>query len=323
MTTLPEGHAPQSAKPKITQLIYIAALIAIVAYIIYLLVQKYYYFSEIGFVEVEKITISSTRGGRITSLNHSEGAKIKKGTKLAVIKNQQHCKIEEDTRLEKLAHDIAVDRVLLNSINAQVAENNKAEKLLLRNDDDLYRALELERSILAKTNKAQDANKALSIEADLLRNQIRLKSARLKELSKLASVIKMPEKCYDETLFAPFDATVYSIQRHGYEVITRSESILTLIADNAPVLIEVFLDMEYHPVVMVGDVLELEFPGAIKSSGIIESIQSSAYDSPDRKWEQYKPVAPLVRLHLKPVDEQQSKVWKSFDQMEVKVRGNK
>lgn len=318
MTSLPEGRAPESSKPKITQLIYFAALAGLVIYLLYVFTRQFFYFVEIGYVEVEKITISSARGGRISALKVSPGEKLERGATLAVIENHRECLEQEDNRLEKLRFDIGADRAQLDFVTVQIEQNNQTA-----DTHTLRRALELERGILSEQNQLQRANLVLMNEADLLTQQIELKKQRLQRLENQRASVLLPQECYDETLSAPFASSVYVMQKNAYEVVSRAESILTLVADNAPVRIEVYLDMDDLASVEIGDEVALEFPGAVKSTGVIESIFSSAYDTPGRLWDHYRPLEPQVRVHLQPIDEQQTMLWKSFDRMEVQVRGQK
>ena len=320
MSSLHEGEAPRTLQSKITKYIYFAILLSIASYVVYIFLQKIFYFNEVGFVEVNKISISSTRGGRITSLNFTEGEHLEKNSLIAVIDNHKDCSVKDDDRLEKLKHDIEIDLALLDSLNIQIQQN----KGLVLSKDNLLRALELEKKLLVKpnNNNLQKINLALSNQANLLKQEIKLKRKRLTQLASI-TVLPLSEVCFDESITAPFSSKVYSIQKQNFEVVTRAESILTIIADHADVHIELYLEIAQYPNIKSGDVFSVALPDGQRSTAIVESIFSSAYDSADRKWNDYIPVDAHLRVHLIPENQQQAKVWKLFDQMQVKVRGHK
>ncbi len=321
MTSLPEGEAPRSKKFKYTVLLYFVGISFLVLYLIYALGIRFLFFSETGFVEVEKTTISSISGGRILSLTGEEGEKLRANEVIATIKSNLNCTqiamANIDNRTENLRFDINSDKLQLKFLRDQIRQIKIEEK-----ENQVFRALELTGEIFYDSEKLLRDKRKLENEANLLNYKLKLQVARLQDMVIINAAEELPQ-CSHEAILLPFSTTIYSVQKRVNEVVTRSESIMRVIADDAPVRIDFYLNMDLHTSLEVGDVLQLELPGEIKSSGEIEAITSSALNIDRRIFDEYIPVTTKLRVLLKPLDTEQAAIWRSFDQKMVRVRGRK
>jgi multidrug resistance efflux pump len=324
MTSLPEGQAPKSAKPRFTQILYLAVLLAVILYIANIFLEKYFFLNGVGYVTVEKLSISAARSGRINWLDATKGQKLEPGSQIAEIDNRINCMIKDDPRIEKLRYEIDDSQAVLDSMRLQ---NKRAQSninpVTPEQDNNLYRALELGLSLQKKIPVAEQPVLIPDSEIDLLSRQIQLKKRRLQNLRQTTLSVEMSSECFNEIVKAPVAATVFSVKKKPYEVVKSAETIVTLVADDAVVKIDVDVANDEFLSVNIGDILDLELPGKQKSQGIVNSIVSSAFDSEERLTQQYKPVATDLRIFLKPSNQDHAMLWKQYDQMEVKVRGHK
>ena len=314
MTSLPEGKPPENFRPRITQTIYYAILILVVGYIIYLLSSRFFYFSEPGFVEVEKTIISSSRGGKILQLPVKEGQLVKHKNLLALISASKNCSSINSSKAHKLKYELALNRSRLTLLQREITS--------LKNyiaNANLQRALETGQAKDSTVSKLNyDLIKKLN-DAALLDSQIILQQ-QLKPIN-LASNSSL--ECFNESIFTPFDGYVHSVKRTTNEFTARGAPLLILISNTADVRIEVYLKNDQLPYLNIGSLVDIRFANGIATEAKIKNIYSSAYTAPEREWHNYKPADTQVLVHLKPVSVQDAALWKKYDRMEVSVRGRK
>jgi len=319
MTSLPEGEAPKNRKANITQMIYFLILIAAVGYLIFIFSKRYWYYEELGVVEVEKTIISSSRGGRIASINITEGKNLKAKDKIAAIEaSRSDCVIEHDGRIDKLRFEIDSNIAKRNLLRTQLAAGKQAEKKY-----ELRRALELDRGLIGNTERIKREQETVANDIALLSKQIVLQNQRLEKLQQYQKQISLPKECYNEQIQSPFDAVVTAVHKRSKEFAQRGEAIVTLIKHTAPVRVEVYLDRDVLKYIKIGNKLDLEFPDGTKSQGSIREINSAAYTATERQLDHYKPYESDIRVHLQPIDDKTRNLWLGYDRMEVKVRGRK
>ena len=322
MNTLPEGAPPENVRPRITQIIYYLILLTVIGYVVYIFGSRYFYFKEQGYVEVEKTVISSSRGGKLLKLKVQEGQKIEKNTLLAVIEAVRQCQSSEyfpdNSRVQKLAYDIAMNRARQTLLNNEIKTHKKGLSTF-----SLHRALETgQKKQLERYNLKLLLEKKQS-EADLLYRQIILQQRQLAGLKKQALSVRLPADCYNEVIKAPFSGKVQSIKRKVNEFSARGSALLGLIADNADVRIELYLDNDQLRYLHAGDHVDIKFSDGVKSQAKIKTIYSSAYKFPERDWVHYRPADTQVRVDLVPVNRKDAVLWMRYDRMEVTVRGRK
>jgi len=319
MTSLPEGEAPKNAKASITQMIYFLVLIVAVGYIVFIFAKKYWYFEEIGVVEIEKTIISSSRGGQISNIFVSEGQFIKKKEKIAVIEAlRTGCHVTDDGKVNKIRFEINNNKVKKKAIEAQLAGLEKEEKKFL-----LRRALELDRGLAKESERLRREKLTMVSDIDLLSGQINNQIQHLNNIIKAQKNVILPKECYSESIKSPFITKVSAVHKRPKEFAQRGEAIVTLIRNNAPIRIEVYLEKEILKSLNIGETLDLIFPDGVKSKGRISKIHSSAYASVQRQLEHYKPIESDIRVHLLPVNNKDRETWLNYDRMNVKVRGLK
>ena len=318
INTLPEGGPPENVRPRITQIIYYIILLSVVGYVIFIFASRYFYFKEKGFVEVEKTIISSSRGGKVLKLKASEGKKIDKNTLIAVIAATRVCQAADNTRQQKLAYDIGLNKARQGILNSEIQGLNRDLSTF-----SLRRALETGQNRLSSRESIKRLLAKKRAEAALLYRQIQLQKTQLAGLEKQRATVRLPAECFNEVIKAPFDGIVHSVKRKINEFSARGASLMTLIADTAAVRIELYLDNDQLKYLQAGNIVTITFPDGVKGKAEIEKIYSSAYKFPERDWVHYRPADTQVRVHLKPLNKRDAAVWKKYDRMEVTVRGRK
>ncbi|GAC15783.1 HlyD family efflux transporter periplasmic adaptor subunit [Aliiglaciecola lipolytica] len=324
LTSQSEGKPRNRKAPKLTQLIYFLVLAILFFYIVYFFVSRTLYITEVGFVEIQKTNISSERGGKIISIPLKEGEKFKKGALLATISAAKTCHTIVDKRVDNVAFDIDEQKIVLDGLLGELAllkqiqsENEKRENNAVR------RALEINASL----NSSRFDNLQDQLE---LKNKIALQRAKLANLESRMTTLgnqvdttMLDPGCSQESILAPADGHVFALRRQSNEVVTRAEEILLMVADDADVFIEVYLEAELYKNIADQNTMEVTFPDGQESIAQILEVNSSAYTTPDREWNDYQPVVPNLQVKLAPKDESDIALWKKFDRYQVEVRGEK
>lgn len=311
---LPEGQAPVRRAPQLTRWLYFGLLFFVLGYLGYLVAQYLLYVEVRGQVEVDKTQVSPTRGGQLRDMVITEGVTVQAGQQLAAVDPDARCApTEPDPRLAKLDYDIRLLDGRLN-LQRQQLQQLRAE----RRRYDLRRALEMDGS------RYRDLA-GLERELDKLRLDIRLgdEELHLKRDTRAQLAAEPPPprvECEPEILVAPFAARVITVHRRNHEYAGRGQPVLTLEALDAPVQIEAYADSRQYARWQAGDHVRVLFPDGSNSKGIIDAVQSAAYNTPARQWDDYVPVEARLRIHLRPADKGASRYWRTFDRMDVTVR---
>lgn len=316
MTTLPEGDPPRRRGPSITRRLYLLLLLGLVAYLGYIAFDRLFFLHGWGQVEVDKIAISSARGGRIDVLPIADGQAIGQGELLARIDAPKRCEPEQDPRLQRLAMDAQLTQGRIEVLSQELTRKRAKAEEFTR----LRRALEID------TRSSREARQ-LSDEIDRLQQDVAIAVRRLsierRQIEQLRAELAdkpLPSDCIDEELRAPVAATVLHVGHAPTEVVGRGETIATLVPSDARVRVEAYLEIDDVDDVHVGKVMRVEFPDGQVSPGVIESIHSSAYRSAQRQWDGYTPLSSRVLVHVVPARADQRLRWLNYDRMDVRVR---
>ncbi len=318
ITSLPEGAPPANLRPRITQIIYYSILLFVVAYIIYIFGSRIFYYKETGFVEVDKIIISASHGGKLIKLLVTEGQMIKKKDLIASVAASKNCSSTLNTQHSKLKYALALNRSKLSLFNRAIANLKNRY-----NTASLQRALETGQAKNTSNNKLQLEILKKQNEIDLLESQIILQQQQFKNSRPMLLANDTSADCFNENIYAPFNGSVYAVHRKLNEFTQRGKPLLTLVANNAKVRVETYLKTELLPNLAVGKIATVALTENIKTQAKIKAIHSSAYNVPGREWNNYKPAETHVLVYLKALNKQDAKLWKKYDRMEVKVRGRK
>jgi len=318
ITNLPEGSAPVSVKPKITQIIYFSILGLIVAYILSIGIGRWFYLNARGQVEVEKTLISSARGGHISSIGVIEGQHLKKGDLIVRIDPLKQCVPEENRPLQKLRLDIALNEQRIILLKARQAELDK-----LQRGGELRRALELERQSMGYSKQFwRDQNK-LTSDLALTARELELQQVQMKDMEREVRNQIVPAECRAEVIRAPFASRVQVVRRRVQEFAKRGEAIVILTRNQASVRIEAYFTEDELKYISLGKQIDVTFPDGVESVGVVKAVYSSAYSVPEREWKGYRPLTSGIRVHLFPLNKSEKMNWKQYDRMEVRVRADK
>lgn len=318
ITTLPEGRAPRSGGARITQILYLLAILGLLAYLVYLGVERFLWFEGRGQVEVEKTTLSSTRGGRILALPVSEGDQVRTGALLARLESDRECAAPDNPRLQRLLLDRS-----RNQARMRLLRQRLAAKTPQRRDDRLRRALELDPRFEREQRDLERELEGLRNDIAELESETALQAGWIEQMQMQDAARPPAAECLDEELRAPFDATVQVVRKRVQEVTARGEPLLVLVGDGAPVRIEAYLPGDLLGDVHVGQPFELEFPNGEAGRGIAQSVVSTAYRVPEREWDGYDPEQSRILTYLVPPNDVARDHWRRFDRMDVEVRARR
>ncbi|MCL7744735.1 HlyD family efflux transporter periplasmic adaptor subunit [Guyparkeria hydrothermalis] len=317
LSTAPDSPPPKANGPRITHYIYLLLLLGVLGYVGYIAWQRLMFIEARGQVEVERITVSASRGGRISQLPISDGERVRAGELLARIAPPQECHEEKDTyQLDELR----LETSLTASEVALLSERLATMRATLLEQNRLRRALEIDTRLDNRTRELSDA--IASTQDELARKQARLglQQDRLAQLEQQLAKQPPPPDCQPEIIAAPVDGRIHRVARKNAEVATRAEPILTLVPDSPKVRINAVLPNEALDHLMVGQTVAITFPDATESTGTVATITSATRNVVRPDWEPDPPPAEHARIIIRPEPPSESSLWQEYDRMTVTMR---
>ncbi len=312
VTQMPEKAAPANTLSQLTQRAYqiIVALIAL--YLLYLLALQFVYYRSTGQIEVTRTVISNPDSGTITELHVNETEHVVAGAVLAVITPSGRCSEglnSLNSRRMKLNESVQLAHLEQREFDAKI-------ELLRRNQEEqrVWHALELGKSGLGTSISLSDELNQLLLKRKLV-------AERLAMLQSLVAALPDNEQdsCSPYTINAPQSGVVYAVHRRQFEFARQGQPLLTLVANDAAVAVELQVDeddMSYFP---VGYEVRIDLPDGTESKGKVARHRSNAYNATERETKDYRPASTLTRIDIKPADAVTRSLWKRFDRTDVKV----
>lgn len=351
---LPEGSSPARFLPQLLRFFYLLLLLAILVTVCVIVVRKFLYFTGSGQVEVAKVKISSEHGGTVDALFKRKGESFTKGEILARIKREPECieraPLEEETSVEGVGAQPTAVRRDPRIVRLQFALRQKQAELQVLDEQLtdmtirgeleqdtalLHRALEVGDIISRKKNvelmknsrKLRDKIKKLELEIELNKEEL----AALESVTQTLSMTKRPEaatieplaRCEFEQIEATFSGQVDYVTRTSPEYIKKGEPLFVVVPENNNVVVEAYINRKNMPFLQKGKTLSIEFPDKRKSIGQVEEFVSSARYHTEKITENYIPVKTSIQITLAPVSELDRQIWRGYDRMDVKVRGER
>ena len=317
LSTLPEGEPDKNTASQITRWLYFSMLFLTMAYLVYIGFTRFTQFQGRGQVELEKTIISPERGGQVISLAVREGQDLQRGFLMARIKASTVCRPVDKTRTDKLSFDIGLKKIEIDLLKKRILSEQRA-----RSNFSLRRALELDRSRIKQDEQAERKIVDMKLKMGALINEVALQEAAL---NKAQSPLPVPfdPGCVEQQIRAPLSGIVHSVSHKVYEFAPRGEPLVTLIANDAAVRIEAFVDNKYRRYIAVDMLVGVVFPDGLKTKGLINKILSSSAAFPRKEIKDYESLESSIRLHIVPVNEVDQQIWRAQDRMEVTIRGFK
>jgi len=315
MESLPEGKAPLSPWSRLTRWLYLAILTGLVGYLAWLGISHLMYVHGEGQIEIEKTRISPLHGGRIVSLSVAEDSLVHKGQQLARIIPQSNCAERTDTHPGKLQFDIErkTGRLKLLKQRLGILPSDREQTALRRAlEVDQFAIVERQRTERERDRLRQEMDE-LVLEVGLLRNELQL-------LEQTSTDRVLPAECREEVIVAPFEGRVHAVLRNLHEYVHRAETFILLRADEAPVRLEAYFDVDDRAHLQEGKLARVIFPDGNRGIGEISRIYSSAFDASERETVEYEPVATSVRVDLKPWTGNEERRWRLYDRLGVSLR---
>ena len=318
MTTLPEGVAPKSALSRMAKWLYIVFILTLVGYLVYLGGTRVLTINARGIVEIDHISISSSRGGMITDIPVIAGQPVVAGDSLVTLEPSRRCRDMFDVRGDKLQFQIQMSKTKLDGL---LAELQAAKSSMV--DEGIRRALEVERDYMRKNKKLRANSSALLLKIGKRKQEIKVQQRQLVKHKNQLADRELDEVCKSETVTSPISGTVLSLRKHRHEIVARGDTLLRLMPDNAIVYVDAFLDSEDMKHVGKEMVLDVEFPDGKTTQGVVESIKSAAQEGLTHNWSGYSPSPGNIIVRLTPRDSESKSLWMRYLRMEVKVKGRK
>ena len=316
MTSLPDNNPAPRRGPNLTHRLYLLIVLSLVAYLGYLIYERVFFLEAWGQVEVAKVVVSSSRGGRLDSLSVKEGQAVDQGTLLGRIAAAEECDPEVPSRLRELRMQTQLTQSRAHRLQGTLQD--KQEKV--EEFSTLRRALEINNATSGQLRKLNEDIQELQRDLSQARQTLRIEREQSQALETDWTNRPPPPECSPEALRAPRDATVLHVAHQQDEVVTRAQPIVTLVPDDSPVRIEAYLDEDELDEVHVGKHMTIEFPDGYQSVGRIDAIRSSAYQAARRTKQNYVPVSTRVRLDIVPETAKARERWQMYDRMDVSVR---
>jgi len=316
--------ADLSLGSRVTRWVYFIALFALLSYIVWYGVFRFFYIDNRGLVDVDRTRVAFSRGGRILELPVKDGDHVDKGDFLVRLKSPNDCAgsslsgvLTETPELRKLRRKQMSDRSHLNALLQQRKEKkNQIHRMRYR------RAMELSTGSSASRQKLEDDMLRLGGEVRSLRAIITLRKKDIQHLENILKQGGVQPGCEDELIHAPYDGMIVSKNHWQFEVMQRTEPIMDIIADDANVHVESFFRNDAAKTLSVGMELTVLFPDGRESKAKIIVIKSTALQFTKRKFQNnYLPSRTRILTILEPASDMDIPLWKQFNQIEVMVRG--
>ncbi len=313
ITTLPEGEPSENNAPKITRWVYFAVLFSIIGYLSYIGYTRITQFQGRGQVEIERTVLSPSHGGKIIDLFISEGELVKQGHTMVRIKSSANCPSKDASQVNRLNLNIALKKSQLRLLNERLSEEKERFS-----DQEIRRALEINRRPPKGGERAIDE---LVYKIETLKNEILLGSESLKNINSNSTISS--SSCVDEIIYAPFTSVVNSISHKRHEFVKKGEPFISLISRNAQVKIDAYIDNESNQFLSVDKNVEIIFPDKQVGQGIVSEVISSSALFHTKKWRGYESEESSIEIKIVPINASEAQKWKSYDRMEVQIRGLK
>jgi len=316
LTQYKEGPAPErTLRSKVTQWIYLAVVLFVVAYVIYYIAYTMFYFNQRGLVVVNHVVISSVRGGRILKISVGAGDHVKKGALLLRIASPNSCRQNPDN---KIIHELKIKNGLDRGKIRMLMQQRNSKKNELKKIQ-YQRSMELFSGNITRMRTLQDAILVLGGNIDLLRRGLRLRTAEIKKLSMNKA---LDAACQDEVIRAPSDGTVIAVQHKVFEVLQRTEPVMDFVKDDAPVYIHVTFNNKRYDDLSLGKEVQIRLPDGELGKGKIAEVKSTSVPFAVNEFARnYLPQRTRLMAMIEPLNRKDAKLWKSFIEMEVEVRG--
>lgn len=311
------AEAPPPSKAHIaTRIVYITLLLLITGYIAYQIVRYTFFVNEFGIVTRNTLPLTSTHGGRISSLLISESEMVDEGDIIALISNLDDCQRPEDTRIEKLSFEIAAEKLELETLRKQ---HNLLQQR--QSTQPLMRALEINRSLFTDQASNEHELKKLALEISQKEQKINLDSLRLDALEELHQARLAEQSCGIEKLIAPYDGQIVSISRWPLEVIESRATVAEMVPHDARTEVSMSINFDLFDAIRVGDSYRITFPDGKTDTAIVNSIQSTLKQNNNNILGE---LLSSQKLQVKLIPSPNSKLsWADYYRMAVRVEGIK
>lgn len=317
LPTSPESRPPKARAARVTHYLYLLLLVGILGYLAYVIWQRVMFVEAKGQVEVERITISASRGGKISEIPVNDGQAVRNGDLLARILPPQACLAEKDTpRLDEARMEAALTANEIAILSDRLAES----RAQLFERQRLRRALEIDTKLAKITREIRDSIESTREDIARKRARLGLLQDRIEQLQTQVAEQVPPPECRPEVITAPGDGHVYRVAHKKAEMVARAEPLLTFIPESPEVWVEALIPNDSVDQFSAGQKVSIRFPDGVSSSGILTSIISTTSNVIRPDWEPEPPPADHARLIIRPEKPSDSTQWQTYNRMTVTMR---
>lgn len=316
VTSGQEGRPPRSWPMRGTTLLYYAALLLLVGYIVYYVQYRVRYFTTPGLVATVATPVAPTREGRLREMSLSPGDPVLRGDALFVVEPGLACAPTVDGRAIDLATDIEMTRAR-REITAErlLAVETRMDELRGRSGLELDGTLRQERAQIERDIAQLRSERALlTAEIGVLENAL----AGLPP-----SGLARDPRCTSETVRAPFDGVVHAVLRDAFDVVAAGEPVVELQTTEPAVRVLARVDPELLPDLRVGNPVTVRFPDGTSDLGTIDTLYAATGTTNRERLEEYHLIAGDVLMEISPTEAAASARWRSRDRLYVDVTGRR
>ncbi|MEW5769024.1 MAG: HlyD family efflux transporter periplasmic adaptor subunit [Pseudomonadota bacterium] len=313
LTTLPEGKPPRKPAMSLVRLLYFGALLAFLAYLLAYAWERMLYVEARGHVAMQRHLLQTDREGILRGLTLRVGEAVRRGQPLfrieqEVVEDRRDQAVWEDLKVRR---EIGLKRAALAALRTEIADRQaRLDQLAQLRLLELDRLRQREYAALAQ-ELAADRIKAAGLAEEIAALQGYLGGVRGQGVYR-RQIAAM-------TYASPFDGFVYRLEKGEHEFAHKGDTVIVL-EDAREVRVVAYFALEDLPSLKPGRRLEILLPDGQTHMGEIERIDSATLDHEERLARGYEPLEALVRVQIRPDARPADIDWRSYNQLDVKVR---
>ncbi len=316
VTSHEEGTPPPVTGMRVTQVIYYAVVLGVIAFVIYYAQDRMRFWAETGVVAAAVTPVAPSIDGRITELYVQEGQPILPDDELILVEPGEQCApldrsrlvgLELDARLAEVRHEVAGERI-------------RERRMRLEGLDRLV-GLDLGPDLLRERERLVAEIEDLEAEQRVLALEIGLREEFVRGVE--SSLVNTDTRCAPELVRAPANGVVHEILRDEFGVVGRGEPVLTFKAEQPDVRVVASVDPELVRDLFVGKEVTLEFPDGQRSAGRVANarVGRDVVDALDLG--SYRIMDTDFVVEIVPVEQGQGPSWLEYDRLYVDIRGRR
>jgi multidrug resistance efflux pump len=316
VTSHEEGTPPPARGMRVTQILYYAVLVGLVAFVIYYAQDRMRFWAATGVVASAVTPVAPSIDGRILEIYVEPGQSILPDDELVLVKPGEECApldrsrlvgLELDARLAEVRHEVTGERI-------------RERRMRLEGLDRLV-GLELGPDLLRERDRLVAEIEDLEAEQRVLALEMGLREQFVRGVEN--SMVNTDTRCAPELVRAPADGVVHEILREEFGVVARGEAVLTYKAERPDIRVVASVDPELVRHLFVGKEVTLEFPDGQRSAGRVANAQVGRDVVDALDFGSYRIMDTDFVVEIVPAEPGLEASWLEYDRLYVDIRGRK